>query len=79
MQNSVRSVGTGDEGAFGRTLAGIRARIAERPPQRIGDAGAQHMPGEEAWLDPHDRAKYRWRSLVERLFSKLKNWRRVAT
>jgi len=28
---------------------------------------------------PHDREKYRWRNLVERLFSKLKNWRRVAT
>ena len=28
---------------------------------------------------PHDRKKYRWRNLVERLFSKLKNWRRIAT
>ncbi len=28
---------------------------------------------------PHDRQKYRWRNLIERLFSKLKNWRRVAT
>lgn len=28
---------------------------------------------------PHDRAKYKWRNLVERLFNKLKNWRRVAT
>lgn len=28
---------------------------------------------------PHDRAKYRWRNLIERLFNKLKNWRRVAT
>ena len=28
---------------------------------------------------PQDREKYRWRNLVERLFSKLKNWRRVAT
>jgi transposase len=28
---------------------------------------------------PHDRAKYRRRNLVERLFNKLKNWRRVAT
>lgn len=28
---------------------------------------------------PHDRAKYRWRNLIERLFSRLKNWRRVAT
>ncbi len=27
----------------------------------------------------HDRAKYKWRNLVERLFNKLKNWRRVAT
>jgi transposase len=27
----------------------------------------------------HDRVKYRWRNLVERLFSKLKNWRRIAT
>jgi transposase len=27
---------------------------------------------------PHDRGKYRWRNLVERLFNKLKNWRRVA-
>lgn len=28
---------------------------------------------------PHDRETYRWRNLVERMFSKLKNWRRVAT
>lgn len=28
---------------------------------------------------PHDRTKYRWRNLIERLFNKLKNWRRVAT
>lgn len=27
---------------------------------------------------PHDREKYRWRNLCERLFSKLKNWRRIA-
>ena len=27
----------------------------------------------------HDRAKYRWRNQIERLFNKLKNWRRVAT
>jgi transposase len=26
----------------------------------------------------HDREKYRWRNLVERLFNKLKNWRRIA-
>lgn len=28
---------------------------------------------------PHDREKYRWRNLVDRLFNKLKNWRRIAT
>ena len=28
---------------------------------------------------PHDPIKYKWRNLVERLFNKLKNWRRVAT
>ena len=28
---------------------------------------------------PHDAEKYKWRNLIERLFSKLKNWRRVAT
>ncbi len=27
---------------------------------------------------PHDRVKYRWRNRIERLFSKLKNWRRIA-
>jgi hypothetical protein len=30
-------------------------------------------------LIPHDRADYRWRNLVERLFRKPKNWRRVDT
>jgi transposase len=37
---------------------------------------------------PHDREKYRWRNLIERLFNcprgdaggvKIKNWRRIAT
>jgi transposase len=28
---------------------------------------------------PHDRAKYRWRNQIERMFNKLKNWRRLAT
>ena len=27
----------------------------------------------------HDRGKYRWRNQIERLFNRLKNWRRVAT
>ena len=28
---------------------------------------------------PHDKAKYKWRNQIERLFNKLKNWRRLAT
>ena len=28
---------------------------------------------------PQDRVTYRWRNPIERLFNKLKNWRRVAT
>lgn len=31
-------------------FAAVRIRIADGPPQRIGRLGAQHMPGEEAWL-----------------------------
>ena len=45
--------------------AGVEAVIPAKSNRRV--------------LIPHDRAKYRWRNLVERLFSKLKNWRRVAT
>ncbi|MBN7777447.1 transposase [Nitratireductor aquimarinus] len=28
---------------------------------------------------PHDKAKYKWRNQIERLFNKLKNWRRITT
>jgi SRSO17 transposase len=28
----------------------MRVRVADGPAQRIGASGAQHMPGEEAWL-----------------------------
>ena len=40
----------GTKGRLVARFAAIRVRIADGPPQRIGDAGAQHMPGEEAWL-----------------------------
>ena len=40
----------GTKGRLIARFAAIRVRIADGPPQRIGDAGAQHMPGEEAWL-----------------------------
>lgn len=40
----------GTKGRLSARFAAMRVRIADGPPQRIGSAGAQHMPGEEAWL-----------------------------
>lgn len=40
----------GTKGRLTARLAAMRVRIADGAPQRIGSAGAQHMPGEEAWL-----------------------------
>ena len=40
----------GTKGPLMAAFAAIRVRIADGPPQRIGDKGMQHMPGEEAWL-----------------------------
>ena len=40
----------GTKGRLSARFAAMRVRIADGPSQRIGSAGAQHMPGEEAWL-----------------------------
>mgnify|MGYP003583608116 CR=1 FL=1 len=40
----------GTKGRLSARFAAVRIRIADGAPQRIGTAGAQHMPGEEAWL-----------------------------
>ena len=40
----------GTRGRLTARFAAMRVRIADAPPQRIGPAGAQHMPGEETWL-----------------------------
>lgn len=40
----------GTKGRLTARFAAVRVRIADGAPQRIGSAGAQHMPGEEAWL-----------------------------
>jgi transposase len=51
-----------------------RSFIATAGTGRGGDPGQQPpKPG------PHYRQKYKLRNLVERLFNKLKNWRRTAT
>lgn len=40
----------GTKGRLVARFAAMRVRIADGAPQRIGSSGAQHMPGEEAWL-----------------------------
>jgi SRSO17 transposase len=40
----------GTKGRLTACFAALRVRVADGPPQRIGAMGAQHLPGEEAWL-----------------------------
>src|SRR5512143_1949935 len=40
----------GTKGQLKARFAAMRVRVADGPPQRIGDKGGQHMPGEEVWL-----------------------------
>jgi SRSO17 transposase len=40
----------GTKGRLTARFAAVRVRIGDGAPQRIGSAGAQHMPGEETWL-----------------------------
>ena len=49
-------------------FAAVRVRVADGPPQRIGDKGPQHLPGDEAWLVGKHRSSgekkyYRFSSL----------------
>ena len=58
-----------------------RGYDADAIREEIADAGVEaNIPAKanRRTPAPHDRVKYRWRNLVERL-NKLKNWRRVAT
>jgi SRSO17 transposase len=40
----------GTKGHLTASFAAQRIRVADGPPQRIRDAGGQHMPAEEAWV-----------------------------
>jgi SRSO17 transposase len=40
----------GTKGRLTARFAAARIRVADGPPQRIREGGAQHMPGEEAWV-----------------------------
>lgn len=39
----------GTKGRLSARFAAVRVRVADGPPQRIHDMGAQHLPGEEVW------------------------------
>src|SRR6266581_2560673 len=47
---------TGTKGKLKARFAAVRVRTADGPPQRIGDKGQQHLPGDEAWLIGEYRA-----------------------
>ena len=40
----------GTKGLLSARFAAVRVRVADGPPQRIRNSGAQHLPGEEVWL-----------------------------
>jgi SRSO17 transposase len=40
----------GTKARLSARFAAIRVRVADGPPQRIRDRGAQHLPGEEVWV-----------------------------
>lgn len=77
-----------DAQGFAPLFRMIEAFLADRGydadafPQEIAAAGVEAVIPAKSNRDnpvPHDREKYRWRNLVERLFNKLKNWRWVTT
>ena len=41
---------SGTKGRLSARFAAMRVRVADGPPQRIRDMGAQHLPGEEVWV-----------------------------
>jgi SRSO17 transposase len=47
---------TGTKGQLAAHFAALRVRVADGPPQRIHDMGAQHLPGEEVWLVGEQRS-----------------------
>ena len=47
---------TGTKGQLAAHFAALRVRVADGPPQRIHDMGAQHLPGEEVWVVGESRA-----------------------
>lgn len=56
------------------TRAGSEPECSTRMLETLAE-----LAGRERSADMIGSTEYRWRNLVERLFNKLKNWRRIAT
>ena len=52
----------------------LRQLLAERAVEAVIPSSARRKP-----LIPHDRELYRQRNLIERMFGRLKDFRRIAT
>jgi len=46
----------GTKGRLAARFAALRVRVADGPPQRIHDMGAQHLSGEEVWVVGEQRS-----------------------
>lgn len=71
-----------DDRRQGRSAAGRQGLRCQRHSGGAAKAEIEAViPAKRNRKDPapHDAEKYKWRNLIERLFNKLKNWRRVAT
>lgn len=81
-----------DTQGFGQLFRMLAVRLGALLADKGYDADAIRSEIEEAGVEAvipaksnrrvpaaHDEVKYCWRNHVERLFNKLKNWRRVAT
>jgi len=65
-----------------KRLIADKAYDADHFRERLRQRGTQPVipaRGSRAVVLPHDRAAYRRRNVIERMFGRLKNWRRIAT
>lgn len=66
----------GTKGRLTARFAAMRVRIADGAPQRIGAAGAQDRPGEEAWLVGEHRSNDQRKYYLSNLFRRHRDRRR---
>ena len=71
-----------DQRSSGRRLLGRRRRLRQRWPAPLSSRtrhGSGHPEQSDPQNYPFDETAYRQRNLIERMFCRLKDWRRIAT